>query len=168
MVLCTAHPDHAVGAFERGAVDYVMKPVEAGRLKRALDRARERLAMRAQSRAASETRASAPLRLPIPTRQGIVLLDPRAVSHAVLEDELVTVVAEGARYLSLASLTELEELLPAELFERVHRRALLNLEHVCRLEPTSAGGFVAHTRAGDAIGVSRQAARELRRRLGIR
>ena len=36
VVLCTAHPDHAVEAFEQGAADYVMKPVEAGRLKKAL------------------------------------------------------------------------------------------------------------------------------------
>jgi two-component system LytT family response regulator len=182
VVLCTAHSDHAVDAFEKGAVDYVMKPVEAGRLKKALGRARERLAARTAPPARPASSAPGPLvasplasgslgplmRLPIPTRQGIVLLDPRTVSHATLDGELVTVVADGGTYLSLASLAELQEALPRELFERVHRRALVNLEHVARLEPTPAGGFLAHTRGGHAIEVSRQAARELRRRLGIR
>jgi two-component system LytT family response regulator len=173
VVLCTAHPDHAVDAFEQGAADYVMKPVEAGRLKKALGRARDRLALRlretAQTLASGAESAPRGLdRLAVPTRQGIVLLDPRAVSHAILEGELVSVVTEAGTYLSDDSLADLQERLPRDLFERVHRRAILNLEHVGRLEPLETGGFVAHTRGGHQVEVSRQAARELRRRLKVR
>lgn len=50
VVLCTAHPDHAVEAFEIGAADYVLKPVEAARLKKALARARAQLAARSQAK----------------------------------------------------------------------------------------------------------------------
>ncbi len=42
VVFCTAHAEHAVEAFDGGAVDYVLKPVEASRLAKALARARER------------------------------------------------------------------------------------------------------------------------------
>jgi two-component system LytT family response regulator len=162
IVLCTAHPDHALAAFELGAVDYVMKPVEAGRLRRALGRARDRLVV--------AQRPPPPLsfaRLAIATRSGIVLVDPREVSHALLDGELVSIVTTGATYLSDEPLGALQERLPRELFERVHRRALLNLEHVVRLEPNDVGGFVAHTRGGASVEVSRQAARELRKRLGL-
>ena len=173
VVLCTAHPDHAVEAFEQGAADYVMKPVEAGRLKKALVRAGDRLALRRQGPAPArgDGAEAAPRgldRLAVPTRQGIVLLDPRAVSHAILEGELVSVVTEEGTYLSDDSLADLQERLPRDLFERVHRRAILNLEHVGRLEPLETGGFVAHTRGGHQVEVSRQAARELRRRLKVR
>ncbi len=51
---------------------------------------------------------------------------------------------------------------------RVHRRALLNLAHVVRLAPNEVGGYVAETAGGHAVEVSRQAARALRRRLGLR
>ena len=44
VILVTAHPDHAVEAFEHGAVDYVLKPVDAARLQKALERARSRRA----------------------------------------------------------------------------------------------------------------------------
>jgi two-component system LytT family response regulator len=181
VVLCTAHPDHAVDAFELGAADYVMKPVEAGRLKKALARARERVESRTRAAGAVEGTAavvggpvaaeSVPRgldRLALPTRQGIVLLDPRAVSHASLEGELVTVVTEGGSYLSDDTLADLQERLPRDLFERVHRRAILNLEHVARLVPLESGGYLAYTRGGHAVEVSRQAARELRRRLKVR
>ena len=53
-------------------------------------------------------------------------------------------------------------------FMRVHRRALLNLEQVVRLEPMETGGLLARTARGDGALVSRQAARELRRMLGLR
>ena len=172
IVLCTAHPDHAVDAFEQGAVDYILKPVEAGRLRKALDRARARLVERGQIERPHDAPAPAdtrPLsRLAVPTREGIVLLDPRTVSHAVLDGELVTIVAEAGTYLSDDALNDLQDKLPRDLFERVHRRALLNLEHVVRLEPIESGGFLAYTRGGHSVEVSRQSARELRKRLRVR
>ena len=97
-----------------------------------------------------------------------MLLDPLTVSHAELDGELVTVHTLDAQYLSALSLQELESRLPGDRFARVHRRALVNLEHVVRLEPNEVGGYTARTRNGGAVEVSRQAARDLRRRLGLR
>lgn len=152
VIFCTAYAEHAVGAFDAGAVDYLLKPVDAARLQKALDRARAR-------------RPRSLNRLAISTRQGIVLLEPAEISHAMLEGELVAVVTASATYLTDSTLQALEEKLGG--FERVHRRALLNLEHVVRLEPNESGGFLARTRAGHGVEVSRAAARELRRRLGL-
>ena len=97
-----------------------------------------------------------------------MLLDPLTVSHAELDGELVTVHTADAQYLSALSLQELESRLPGDRFARVHRRALVNLEHVVRLEPNEVGGYTARTRNGSAVEVSRQAARDLRKRLGLR
>ena len=165
VVFCTAHAEHAVKAFDTGAVDYLLKPIEPERLKKALDRARDR---EARARFSGEVRAQQLTRLAITTRQGVVLLDPATISHATLEDELVTVHAGGTSYLTDFSLQELQDRLPAGKFERVHRRALLNLEAVARLEPLETGGYLARTQHGQSVEVSRQSARELRRRLGLR
>ncbi|QRN95572.1 response regulator [Archangium violaceum] len=172
VVLVTAHADHAVDAFEHGAVDYVLKPVEASRLQKALERVRARLAPKAALEAgkgsAVEQLARPLARLPIPTRQGIVLVDPDTISHATLEDELVTVFTAQGDYLTDFTLQELVDRLPTEGFYRVHRRALLNLAHVTRLEPLETGGYLARTARGHTVEVSRQSARELRRMLGLR
>jgi two-component system LytT family response regulator len=173
VIFCTAHTAHAVAAFDVGAIDYLLKPIEAARLRKALDRARDRDARRRYtdelSRFKSRGEQEKPLdRLALPTRQGIVLLDPTTVSHAELDGELVTVHTADAQYLSALSLQELESRLPADRFSRVHRRALVNLEHVVRLEPNEVGGYTARTRNGSAVEISRQAARELRKRLGLR
>jgi two-component system LytT family response regulator len=50
---------------------------------------------------------------------------------------------------------------------RVHRRAILALEHVQRLEPLPTGGYTARTVRGHLVEVSRQSARLLRKRLGL-
>lgn len=169
VILCTAHAEHAVDAFEHGAVDYVLKPVEAARLQKALERARARMAPKEGQEPARAQAASKGLaRLPIPTRQGIVLVDPETISHASLEGELVTVFTTQGEFLTDFTLQELVDKLPVEGFHRVHRRALLNLSHVARLEPLETGGYIARTTRGHAVEVSRQSARELRRMLGLR
>lgn len=172
VIFCTAHAEHAVQAFDTGAVDYLLKPVEAARLEKALARARSREAVKrfheeqAHQRKPQVARGDLQ-RLPVQTRQGIVLLDPRQVTHAVLDGELVTIGTLQGDHLTTSSLQDLESRLPS-CFMRVHRRALLNLEQVARLEPSETGGFMARTTRGDAVVVSRQAARELRRMLGLR
>lgn len=139
-------------------MDYLLKPIEPLRLRRALDRARERQAKAAPSNE----------RIPITGRHGVALIDPLAITHAVLEGELVTVHTDQGSHLTDVPLQSLHALLPKDRFERAHRRALLNLHAVTRLEPLPSGGYLARTRQGAAVEVSRQAARALRRRLGLR
>jgi two-component system LytT family response regulator len=160
VIFTTAHAAHAVEAFELGVVDYLLKPVEAARLGRAITRARKLLA-------APPPGASAE-RIAVESRGGVILLDPARLASAVLDGELVTLdsLTEG-KLLSTQSLGDLEARLRPLGFERVHRRALVNLALVRRLEPLDTGGYVAHTEGGGEAPVSRQAARKLRRRLGL-
>ena len=168
VIFCTAHSSHAVEAFDAGAIDYVLKPVEAARLQKALERAATQQARQRFAQEAHRQKERRATRLAIPTRRGIVLVDPREVSHAVLDAELVTVFTSQGDFLTDFTLQELEEKLPPGLFERVHRRALLNLDHVVRLEPLETGGYRAWTHRGHAVDASRQVARTLRRRFGLR
>jgi two-component system LytT family response regulator len=172
VIFCTAHPDHAVAAFDGGAVDYLLKPIEAARLHKALERARSRDAQArfvAEAGKQRETPGKALERLAIPTRAGVVLVAPQEITHAALDGVLVTIHTTGqGKLLTDFTLQDLQEKLPPNLFERVHRRALLNMDHVRRLEPLETGGYLAHTSLGATVEVSRQSARDLRRRLGLR
>jgi DNA-binding LytR/AlgR family response regulator len=161
IIFTTAHEEHALAAFDLGAVDYLLKPIDAVRLGKALLRARRRLGAQASAPAAEL------VRLPVSTRQGIRLLDPRELSHATFDGELVTLHTRGGPLLTDFSLQDLEERLPAGVFERVHRRALSNLEQLACLDPLETGGYTARMQDGGLVPISRQAARRLRRRLGL-
>lgn len=163
VIFATAHSEHAVRAFEQDATDYLLKPVEASRLRRALDRARERLA----ANVSHDRQALELERLAVPTKNGIELVDPANVSHVLLDGELLSIVTVDGELFSDASLGDLLARLPPGRFERVHRRAIVNLAHVARLEPAPTGGYVARMRLGQLVEVSRKAARELRRRFAV-
>lgn len=168
VVFTTAHPAHAVTAFERGAVDYVLKPVEGDRLATAIARARVRVEALAPSERETVVSAKGTLdRLALEVRGEVRLVRPDDVSHAVLEGELVTVWVGREGIVTELALNDLARRLPSPPFERVHRRAIVNLERVERLRPLPTGGYLARTRDGHDVPVSRQAARALRRRLGI-
>jgi two-component system LytT family response regulator len=158
VVFTTAHPDHAVQAFDGGAADYLLKPVEASRLRKALDRARSRMLPRRDA-----LPAATPGRFPIPTRKGIALVDLDDIRYAAIEGESVVVATTKGTFFTDFRLGELEARLPGERFVRVHRKALVNLAKIERLEDQDSGGYLACFDDGGKVAVSRQAARRLRR-----
>ena len=165
VVFATAWADHAVDAFALGAVDYLLKPIDEARLARAVERARKARPRTPASASTTTPEALAPLS--IPTRRGVALVPPGDVTHAVLENDLVTVYGrDGAVYVTDFSVADLEERLPADRFMRVHRRALVNLWLVTLLQPLETGGYTAVLPGEHRVTVSRSAGRELRRRLG--
>ncbi len=158
VIFVTAHDEHALAAYDVGVVDYVLKPVEASRLRRALDRARQLLADRP---------APLPRRLALDVRGEVLLVDLEKITHATFDGELTTVHAVGhGPVLCDMSLSQLEEKVDGRL-ERVHRRALVRLDRIVRLSPIPSGGYVAHVVGGGQVPVSRAAARTMRKQLQI-
>lgn len=171
IIFLTAHPEHAVKAFDVGAVDYLLKPVDDARLETALGRARKALDQgHVRTGDGGDDRPSAGRigKLAIATHGGAALVNPDDVTHATFDGTLVTVHTAARAILTDDTLQELEAKLPPGPFERVHRRAIVNLDHVDRLESVDSGGYVACLSTGKRVDVSRQSARRLRRRLGLR
>jgi two-component system, LytTR family, response regulator len=169
VIFLTAHPEHAVKAFDVGAVDYVLKPVDDARLAKALERARGFLDQGPTASGDGDRAAKgATDKLAIATHDGAALVRPSEITHATFDGALVTVHTSARAILTDDTLQDLEAKLGTGPFERVHRRALLNLDHVERLESVDSGGYVAVLSTGKRVDVSRQSARRLRRRLGLR
>jgi two-component system LytT family response regulator len=164
VIFCTAHAQHAVDAFDEGAADYLLKPIEAARLQKALARARERMAHPAGPKV-SDVHFEKTLALT--TRHGVVLVPYDTVTHAAHDGQLVTVHAGGRTHVTDMTLQDLAQRLPPAHFYRVHRRAIVNLAHLTRLDALATGGYRAHLGEGQTVEVSRSAARALRRALGL-
>jgi len=165
VIFVTAHPDRAVASFDAEVADYVLKPVEAERLGRAVARARARC--EAEKPAPARAPQSRSPRVALETAKGVLLLSPDEITHAIVEGESVEIHGDRGVLFTDLRLADLEKKLPDPPFERVHRRSLLNLDRVVRLEPLASGGYLAHTELGGVVDVSRKSARLLRKRFGL-
>jgi len=158
LVFVTAHSEHAVKAFEVAAADYLVKPVETGRLRRAL----ERIIPAAETPIRIE-------RIPVEKAGRKLLLQVGDIMHVMAKDDYSYIFTDGERYLSTFSLAELEHRLEHQGFFRVHRRYLVNLAQVGEVAPMYGGTMELSLKdhAQTKIPVSRRRAPTLKRTLGL-
>lgn len=170
VVFTTAHAEHAVAAFELGAVDYLLKPFGAVRLAQTMERVRAALGEPTAGAAADrlgEVLAKGPLtRLFVRSGSAITPLPVAQVQYFEADGDYVIAHTERGRSVLGISLTRLEERLDPRRFARIHRTHLVNLDHVASFRRHGKGGMTAELRSGIQLAVSRQRAQELRK-LGV-
>ncbi|AYY12485.1 DNA-binding response regulator [Actinobacteria bacterium YIM 96077] len=174
VIFTTAYPDYAVEAFDLEAIDYLVKPFDAERLGRALDRALSAPVEESEPEVPSQPGraagwASDPLgRIPVQQGDRTVLVDESAIVYASAARGYSYLQLSGDRVLVNYSLNELERRVGGHFF-RAHRSHLVNLDHVRELIPDFKGSLVLvmndHRRS--RVEVSRRKTRELRRLLGM-
>jgi DNA-binding LytR/AlgR family response regulator len=168
----TAYDEYAVNAFELNAIDYLLKPVEPGRLRRTLTRAHERLDAadvlagdieRVRSTAATIGPSEYLRRIPVRRRDDIVILAVDQVLSVVADGELLHVVTAAAERHTIAyRLKDLEARLDPARFARVSRSAIVNLDAVERVSPMPSGTYLVTLTNKQQVAVSRARARALR------
>ncbi|MGO1193781.1 MAG: LytR/AlgR family response regulator transcription factor [Nesterenkonia sp.] len=179
VIFTTAYPDHAVEAFDLSASDYLVKPFDADRLKRAVERALTSAQAKDDDAGVSEEAHSEPavdtgpvprplVRIPVQKDGRTVLVEGDAIVYAAAARGYSSLKLVEEKVLVSFSLNELERRLHGH-FYRVHRSYLVNLRYVRELVPDFRGTLVLvmNDRQRSRVEVSRRQARELRKRLGI-
>lgn len=176
VVFVTAFDEHAVRAFDAQALDYVLKPVDPERFRRALQRVRARLAhpdedfvRRVAAALGAIDRGEArryPGRLAIRSDGRVRLLDIDEVSRIIAAGNHVEVHAGDRRHLLRETMTGLEGRLDPERFVRVSRAAIVNIDHVREVQPLFNGDFVVILGNGAQVNGSRRYRGALDRLLG--
>ena len=145
VVFVTAFDTFAVAAFDVEAVDYVMKPVSAERLTRAVARARERIAERATESAAG-TAEQAPAHLEefwVSEARGLVRLAAGDVDRITAERDYMRLHAGKRSWLINHTIAKLEEELDPARFVRIHRSAIVRRDFVSGLRRDESGRWWA-------------------------
>ena len=180
VIFTTAFADFAVSAFDLGAFDYVLKPVEAGRVLAAVERARERLrtvgAEERSGRLESALRAirepeadeTGPLQwLWVVDGRGRTRLDVDSIERFEAERDYVRVHAGDRSYLIRATLQSIAERLDPGRFARAHRSLVVNLDAVRSLRRRLTGAMVATLQSGAEAPVGRVYLAEFKARLRL-
>jgi DNA-binding LytR/AlgR family response regulator len=170
IVIVTAWDEHAIEAFEAGAVDYLLKPVSEERLRKAVERARvlRKKPLEVANQLASLASAAVPPNSmagrKIVGRNGIdyFLLDADEILAFLAEGTLVWIVTAKQRLLAEQTLRAIEERLKGQQFQRVHRNAIVNLNHVRKMSVLSSQRWTITLSNGLQAIVSKRQAHHLR------
>ncbi len=167
VVFVTAYDTFALRAFEVSAVDYLVKPVRAAELDRALAKlGRHRTADLLARLESALAAPAAPERIASRLGDRIHFLDLTQVTHFVAEDKLTCAVTGERSYVVDASIAELEVKLAPARFFRIHRATLVNLAFVGELDGAGAGAVLRLRDSGRTeLSVARDRVRALRQRM---
>jgi two-component system LytT family response regulator len=175
IVFATAFDEYAVDAFDVNAVDYVLKPIELSRLKRALARARDRVVdgskerlLRAIAAANREgSRASTSItdaladhpealgRLPVRQGDSVQLLELDDIDWVDAAGDYMCVHAQGTTHILRCTMKQLSDRLALGPFARIHRSTLVNLNKIRKITPLTKGECMLHLSEETQLKVSR-------------
>lgn len=181
VVFVTAFDQYAIRAFDARAIDYLLKPVESGRLMAALGRARELIHARSVEtqrdrlfgliaeitgcgelvldellqRGREAIAPRSPDILPIQQGRDVVRVPVSSIDWIDAAGDYMCIHAAGATHVLRGTMKELESFLDAKLFQRVHRSTIVNLRRVRALRAHMNGEYFLSLDGGQEVKLSR-------------
>ncbi|BAF58836.1 response regulator [Pelotomaculum thermopropionicum SI] len=187
IIFVTAYDEYAVSAFEVNAVDYILKPVEPKRLKKALDKVIKltqegapaaKVLITGQEGPAvriGDANGQAPQsqikidRIPAEKQGKTILVTGSDIFYAFTEKDYVYLKTYSDKLFTRFTLKELEARLNPQVFFRTHRCYLVNLHKVREIVPFFNGTYnlIVEDKERSEVPVSRAQAKKLRKILGF-
>ncbi|MBT2135291.1 LytTR family DNA-binding domain-containing protein [Croceibacterium sp. LX-88] len=163
VIFVTAHEDFAVEAFDIEAVDYVLKPVGAERLERAIDRAIGR-----RDRVVSENGSAGDwlTEFWVPHRSELLRIEADQVERIDAERDYVRLHVQDRSYLLLQTIAGLEGRLDPSRFIRIHRSTILRRDRIRGLRHEGLGVWCAELENGETLRIGRTYLRKVKAMAG--
>ncbi|HLI83499.1 MAG TPA: LytTR family DNA-binding domain-containing protein [Bryobacteraceae bacterium] len=174
-IFVTAYEQHAVEAFRLEALDYLLKPVDRGRLAESIERARRVAQEKKNTGWASGTAAAAAApakpatahrsKLLVKANNRNFIVDASEVIYATIDDGLITLVTTNIEgHSNYRTIEDLQANLDREMFWRVHRSYLVNINRIKEVVPWFKSSYQLRMddRKHTEVPVSRVQTRRLR------
>jgi DNA-binding LytR/AlgR family response regulator len=134
IIFATAYDEYAIKAFEKDAVDYILKPYEKDRIFKAIRKVRD--IIERSSRPANRRSSKASIsKLAISKGDKFIFIDVDDILYAQFENGEIFVHSADDTYSLHDTLTNLEEKLPEDKFFRTHRAYIVNINKVAEVSP---------------------------------
>lgn len=171
VIFVTAYDQHAIKAFEKNAVDYLLKPLDEERFRTAIQRALKRKGLE-QSNMEELMESLKPERKDVYDHH-IFVQKSEKLFNLPVEDILfleasgdyTVITTKGDQYVSSSGIGRLEELLTPDIFFRVHRSTIVNINHLKEIEKHFNGGMIVRMHNGKTFPVSRTYAKMIRKKV---
>ncbi|HLH36785.1 MAG TPA: LytTR family DNA-binding domain-containing protein [Alloacidobacterium sp.] len=173
VVFVTAFDEHAIEAFELNALDYLLKPFDEDRLRRALDRARERLASDGQQQVVAQLeklmagyRPAGPERFVVKKTNHYEFVSADSVDWIESADNYVELHCGNKTHLLNETMSGIEQRLDPRKFLRIHRRHIVNTSRILAVHPLAGGTYEIEMQHGTRLTSGRNFTQAVRLLLG--
>jgi two-component system LytT family response regulator len=172
IIFTTAHDEFAAKAFRISAVDYLLKPIDANDLKAAVLKVERKMEEGSSFSHITNLlrnirQPSAQQKIALPQREGHEFVEVSSIIYCTAEGAYTKVfIADKKTMLISRTLGDVEELLPLEIFQRIHHSTLVNTTYITHFLRTD-GGYVV-LKNGEKLSVSKAKKEMLMARLGLK
>jgi two-component system LytT family response regulator len=175
VVFVTAYDKFALRAFEVHALDYLLKPFDSERFKKALERARDRIQRRQTGELSHQVvelladlkAGGKPMdRLAVKSGGKVLVLKLDEIDWIESADNYVDLHLGSESHLHRETMSALERKLPADKFMRISRSTIVNIERIKELQPLFHGEYTVILRNGARLTLSRSHREKLNQLLG--
>jgi two-component system LytT family response regulator len=159
IIFVTAYDEYALRAFEAGALDYLLKPFDDARFRRALDRAKDKIAHY------TPQRSQIAERLVVKSRGEVLFLNVADIDWIEAVAYYACLHVGSETHIMRRTLLELERELGEEKFIRIHRSIIVNLDQIHALELQNGGEYEVVLRSNVRLRLSRRFRKRLQDRM---
>ncbi len=172
IIFTTAHDQFAAKAFRISAVDYLLKPIDASDLREAVAKAEKRMDQQKgnaniENLLRNIKQPSAEQRIALPNKDGYEFVEVSHIIFCQAEGAYTKVFLDNKKHILVSkTLGDIEELLPKDLFQRIHHSTVVSLQFVTHFIRTD-GGYVKLL-TGEQLTVSKSKKEAVMERLGLK
>ncbi len=173
VIFTTAFDEYAIQAFERHAVDYLLKPIAKARFDRAMAKFLDSQHVEAGKKNTRNLldkmhQADGTLeRVVVKTGAKIKIIPVAGIIYLEADDDYVKIHTDEGVFMKNKTMASFEEQLDPAQFVRVHRSFIVKIDHIARLEPHEKDSYVAVLADGKQISVSKNGYTRLKQTLGM-
>jgi two-component system LytT family response regulator len=171
VVFTTAYDQYAIKAFEKNAVDYLLKPVDQERFQLAVKRALERMKTEQYNvgellrNMKTENRTSYDSHIFVQKSEKLINLAVEEIMFLEASGDYTILTTKNDQFVSSSGIGKLEEILNPEIFIRVHRSTIININFLKEIEKHFNGGMIVKMQSGKSFPVSRTYAKLIRKKV---
>ena len=171
IIFCTAYDKYAIKAFERNTIDYLLKPLDKARFDQAISRATERIGndesnfMHILEDLSTKSTPTFSNNLFVQKSEKLVNLPVQNIVHLEASKDYTIISTKREQFVSSTGISKLEEKLDPEIFIRIHRSTIINLQKLTEIEKFGSGNLAARMENGKTFAISRSYAKSIRDRI---
>jgi two-component system, LytTR family, response regulator len=168
IIFCTAYDQYAIKAFDNKALDYLLKPFTRERFREAIEKINTSAPFEEKVKLLSAIDYRNPLtRVVVKDRKEIVIIDVDKIHYLAAQDDYVEIHTAEGKWLKQQTMKYFEQALDQTKFVRVHRKFILNLNQISKLDKLGKDTHIAVLKSGVNISVSNNGYKILKEQLGI-